>query len=433
MTQSNSDPRNSDAVLGGNSPAPHQGAILGGIEGIQQKLNNPDLAIRLDGLDQAWSYGKAGLPILQQALSDRSKTIRRRARWLLRQPKDTQTLLPPQPLWNLTERLAGYAGYRSEHVTCFANRTVDEGFKPGDALHNPSQVAYAFRCDFNNTLKMMTKRFNALLDTPESEQIEALVFGMWDDDEGICTGDSSSQRFVEWLTSLSDRLPNLKALFIGDITYEECEISWLVQSDMSPILRAYPRLEVLQVRGGMGLKFMPIATSAGTARHESLKALILETGGLSQETLLQIYQWDFPALEHLELWFGSENYGGDCWEQDLAPILDELKFPNLTYLGLRNSQFTDELIDRLVQWLLLSGVQVLDLSLGTLSDEGAAKLLECSELRDLEILNVSESYLSGAMIDQLQSLGIQVIANDQRLESEDYDDVDAERYCAVAE
>jgi hypothetical protein len=423
MTHSNSEPHSSDAVLGGQNPAPTQGAILGGIEGIQQKLSNPDLTIRLEALDQAWGYGKAGRACLEQALSDRSKTVRRRARWLLRQPEGTQTLPPSSPQWNLTERLTGY---RYNHVTHFANRTVHEGIVQGDALLNPSQLAYAFRCDYDETQDDMSDRLNDLLNTQEPEQIEALVFGTWDDGEGICTGDTSSQEFVGRLVALSDRLPNLKALFIGDITSEECEISWLVQSDMSPILQAYPQLELLQVRGGMGLQF----TSAENAVHEHLKALIVETGGLSRETVQQIYAWDFPALEHLELWFGSENYGGDCWEQDLAPILDELIFPGLTYLGLRNSQFTNDLIERLVRSPLLAGLQVLDLSMGTLTDEGAAKLLECDAIRDLEILNVSESYLSGAMIDQLQSLGIQVIADEQR--TEEYEEYE-ERYCAVSE
>jgi hypothetical protein len=426
MTHSNSEPHSSDAVLGGQNPAPTQGAILGGIEGIQQKLSNPDLTIRLEALDQAWGYGKAGRACLEQALSDRSKTVRRRARWLLRQPQDDKTSLPALPQWNLTERLASYPGYSGNHVTRFADRTVHEGFVQGDSLLNPSQFAYAFRCDYDDTQDVMSERLNDLLTTQDSEQIEALVFGAWDDGEGICTGDTSSQEFVGRLVALSDRLPNLKALFIGDITSEECEISWLVQSDMSPILQAYPQLELLQVRGGMGLKF----TSAENAVHEHLKALIVETGGLSRETVQQIYAWDFPALEHLELWFGSEDYGGDCWEQDLAPILDELIFPGLTYLGLRNSQFTNDLIDRLVRSPLLAGLQVLDLSMGTLTDEGATKLLECEAIRDLEILNVSESYLSGAMIDQLRALGIQVIADEQRME--DYEEYE-ERYCAVSE
>jgi hypothetical protein len=427
MTEQSEQPQASDAILGGQNPAPTQGAILGGIEGLQKKLTNPDLALRMEALDQAWSYGSAGRICLEQALSDRSKTVRRRARWLLRQPEGTETLPPSEPLWDLTERLAGYPGYSGEHVMRFANRDVQE-FQPGENVSNAPQSAYALIGDYDDDANAFDSRLNGLLDTLEPTSIEALVFG------GPCIDASLPKNIVQKLVSLRDRLSNLNALFIGDTHYGENEISWIEQSDVSPILQAYPRLELLQIRGGTGLKFSAISTPAGMARHDYLKALIVETGGLSRETVQQIYAWDFPALEHLELWFGSDNYGGDCWEQDLAPILDGLKFPNLTYLGLRNSQFTNELMDRLVQSPLLAGLQVLDLSLGTLSDEGAAKLLECDEIRDLETLNVSESYLSGAMIDQLRSLGIQVIADEQREEDGDEDDDPMDRrYCVVAE
>ncbi|MBE9012213.1 WD40 repeat domain-containing protein, partial [Pseudanabaenaceae cyanobacterium LEGE 13415] len=87
MPEANSNPQSTDAILGGQTPAPHQGAILGGIEGIQQKLNHEDLLVRLEAVEQAWNYGTAGLGCLHQALNDRSKLVRRRSRWLLRHPQ----------------------------------------------------------------------------------------------------------------------------------------------------------------------------------------------------------------------------------------------------------------------------------------------------------------------------------------------------------
>jgi hypothetical protein len=432
MEPSNVNPKNTDAILGGETPSPNQGAILGGIEGIRQTLQNPDAAIRLTGLDLAWQSGDAGRSCLEEALSDRSKLVRRRARWLLRQPDPgTGKILTPQPQWNLRERLQN-EGY-SDHVTHFANCEVRE-FQPEQPLADPQQFAIAVRnnSDFwDNPVPSNTfnARLDALLSTPEGAQIETLVIGEWGDGDAVCTGETSSQGLVERLSAQCDRLPNLKSLFIGDITSEECEISWLVQSDMSPILKAYPKLELLQIRGGEKLEFQSMSNQAN---HENLKALIVETGGLPRATVQQIYAWDLPALEHLELWFGSESYGGDCWDRDLPPLLEDLVFPSLTYLGLRNSQFADEMVDMLVKSPLVAGLQVLDLSLGTLTDAGAAKLLNCPAIRDLEILNVSQSYLSGATIDQLRSLDIEVIATGQR-EEEDDDDPAYRRYCVVSE
>ncbi len=55
--------------------------------------------------------------------------------------------------------------------------------------------------------------------------------------------------------------------------YQESEISWIGQGDISPILRAYSQLEILQIRGGDRLQFN------APVRHDNLQALIVETGG----------------------------------------------------------------------------------------------------------------------------------------------------------
>ncbi|BAU15475.1 leucine rich repeat variant [Leptolyngbya sp. NIES-3755] len=419
MPESNSNPQSTDAILGGQTPAPYQGAILGGIEGIQQKLKNDDLSIRLEAVDQAWNYGTAGLGCLHQALSDRSKLVRRRSRWLLRQPQGTVLSYPP--VWEMIERFEN-TGY-STHVEQFAGREVWE-FNSEETLPNPQQFAYAFRCEYDGENDNVIDLIERFLEVPGAELTEALVIGMWD-----AEGAAPSESFIQSLVGLRDQFPHLKALFIGDIESEECEISWIIQSDMSSILQAFPKLEVLQVRGGDSLKF---DSTLGVSRHENLKVLIIETGGLGRSTVEQIYEWEFPALEHLELWFGSPDYGGDCWDRDLLPLLEDLKFPNLTYLGLRNSGFADEIAAMIVRSPLLAGLQVLDLSLGTLTDAGAQHLLDCAAIRDLETLNVSASYLSGAMIDQLRGLEIQVLAQEQR-EEEDYEEPSYRRYCVVSE
>ena len=179
------------------------------------------------------------------------------------------------------------------------------------------------------------------------------------------------------------------------------------------------------MRGGLSLEFSP------AVRHDSLKALIVETGGLSRETFGQICNMKLPALEHLELWFGSEDYGGNCWVEDLKPILSDVVFPNLNYLGLRNSIFADEMAGAVVGSPLIDSISALDLSMGTLGDEGAEILLGCSAVNNLDILNVDDNFISEAMLQKLTKLQTQVIANNQKEEDEDC--YISGRYCSVAE
>ncbi|KJH73239.1 STM4015 family protein [Aliterella atlantica] len=429
----NNQSRKEDAVLGGQSP--FQGIATGSIEGVKLRLNSPVMEVRVTALNDALNYGDAGLEVVLQALQDRSRQIQRSAYRLLRKRQELQVKLALQKYepWQRFERLEEYG-----NATIFSDRQMVD-FSPENGITDPVGTAYALRSDYCEAEDMASK-FAKLLEDPLASKLEALVFGMWiKDDEDI------SIPPVNALVTAKDRLTNLKAVFLGDIAWDEYEISWIRQSDISPILTAYPQLEVLQVRGGDGLEFTP------PVRHDNLKALIVETGGLSRTTVAQICNLNLPALEHLELWFGSEDYGGDCWVESVNPILFEQKFPNLTYLGLRNSQFSDEIADAVVRSPLLQSISVLDLSMGTLSDAGAEILLNCAAISELDILNLSENFLSEDMVQRFSQIGTvqqlvdfeqfpQQLAPDEKLhivadrqKDEDEDSYVHNRYCSVAE
>lgn len=311
--------------------------------------------------------------------------------------------------------------YPHSHVTTFANRSVEE-FKRGNPIQNPAQIALALRCEYYNDEEEITEKLATLLEDPQAENLEALIIGAWR--ELIEAGQDSSH-IIHALVDAKDKLSNLKAIFIGDIISEENEISWIAQSDITPILEAYPKLEVLQVRGGSGLKFSP-------CRHETLKTLIIETGGLGGQQVREILALELPALEHLEIWLGSEWYGGDSTVEDLRAILQDNRYPNLTYLGLRNAEYTDEIAQAVAQSPIIEQIKTLDLSMGTLGEAGAIELLNCSAIQQLETLNLSENYLSETVIEEFSRLPIHVIADQQKEEEIEEDEEDA-RYCSVSE
>lgn len=76
-------PREYDAVLGGNSPPPIHGAVLGGIEGLNRRLKTGNKQQQIESLASALKYGDAGIDLLIEALNDEEIKVRAKAFQLL--------------------------------------------------------------------------------------------------------------------------------------------------------------------------------------------------------------------------------------------------------------------------------------------------------------------------------------------------------------
>ncbi|RYD78589.1 MAG: DUF1427 family protein, partial [Verrucomicrobiaceae bacterium] len=204
---------------------------------------------------------------------------------------------------------------------------------------------------------------------------------------------------------------------------EPAAISWIQQSDVSSLFHAYPELEHLRIRGSNEL-------SLGRIKHDKLKSLTIETGGLPVSVIREVFAAQLPALEHLELWLGTDNYGWDGSIEDLRPIFTGNLFPSLKYLGLRNSKVADAIATELVSSPVLTRIEVLDLSLGTLSDDGGAALAGSEAVKKLRKLDLHYNFLSAEMQAKLQALPIEVDVDRSDTDPNADDD---DRYVAVSE
>ncbi|MDP2315496.1 MAG: STM4015 family protein [Pseudomonadota bacterium] len=259
-------------------------------------------------------------------------------------------------------------------------------------------------------------RLDALLADKRVGELRGLVIGGWFSE--VC--EAGPTVLCERLIANASKLRALRGLFVGDIIQEECEISWLHQSDYAPVLRALPQLEELVVRGGEGLRFEGLA-------HPNLRSLTVQTGGLSGATVRDIVAADLPELRVLTLWLGTDDYGGDATVADFAPLLAGDRFPKLEHLGLQDSENADDIAVAIAKSPLLARLSGLDLSMGTLSDIGGQALLDSPHLRGLKHLNLRYHYLSADMVKKIRALGIEVNAGDRQEGDED------DRYVEVSE
>ncbi len=308
-----------------------------------------------------------------------------------------------------------------ENATEFAGLPVVD-FDPSEGVKDPGRVAYRLRIDWDEQEDgvRVADKLSAFLADPGAVATTALVIGNWGE---VHAGEEASP-IVEALAAAAGKLPNLTALFIGDIVMEESEISWIQQSDLSPLVQAYPNLERLRVRGGNNL-------SLGRMRLGRLRSLIIETGGLPASVVHEVAEAELPELEHLELWLGTEDYGWDGSIDDVLPLLAAGRFPKLRYLGLRDSEISDEIAMALASSSILEQLEVLDLSLGTLSDEGAAALAASPGVAKLKRLDIHHNYVSDEQVAALRKLDIEFDASDPQ-EADD-DGGEPHRYVAVSE
>lgn len=306
-----------------------------------------------------------------------------------------------------------------EHLTDFAGIPVRD-WSAEAGIEDPEGTCYRIALDWDEAEEGVTwtELFARFLSDPAVDRVRGLVVGLWTTDHGE---EEAVDPVVEALVAARDRLPHLTALFVGDITSEENEISWIVQGDLSPLFGAFPNLEHLGIRGGSGLRL-------GRPDHARLRTLIVQTGGLGAEVVAQVSAARLPALEHLELWLGDEGYGGNSSLADLQPILSGTLFPNLRYLGLCDSAYQDDIARAAAASPVLERLEVLDLSRGTLGDEGAAALLASPAVRKLRKLDLHYHYCSPAMMEQLRGLGIEVDLDEAQGEQPPDD-----RYVAVSE
>lgn len=302
----------------------------------------------------------------------------------------------------------------SDHATEWLGYRV-ELYDPEGGAPDYQNTVYRLTDEWDSEEKL-EELFARFLEDPASSETPAIIFGLFGGEF-----DSGSAPIVEALVAARSRLPKLKGIFLGDILSDENEISWIQQSDVSSLFHAYPELEHLRVRGGNGL-------SLGRSKHAHLKSLIVESGGLSVNVVREVSASQFPALEHLELWLGTDQYGWDGTIADLRTLLSGDLFPSLKYLGLRDSIIADQIAEEIANSPLLSRIEVLDLSLGTLGDQGGAALLASPAIKGLRKLELKHNYLSEEMRAKLTALPIEVDADND--EAEEYD---GERYVAVSE
>lgn len=404
MSNEQKQPREFDAVLGGDSPIITD-AVLGGIKGIN-RLSSTNIEAQITALQEAFNYGDKGLNLVINALEHKSVKVQRFAAKLLKNlgNEKVQLALQKYKFWHKYEK---YYEIPCNHATTFANRKVIE-FDPKIGIHDTVDIAYALRVS-SGTYTENLEKLQIFLQNSLINQVEALVFGTWY---------TNFLDIVDLLLDAQDKLTNLKALFIGDVNRSKLYLAPVFYNNISYILLAYPQLKILKFRCNncycyykdlLSITFSPI-------KHENLKVVIIESNTIGNDLLYDFCQLELPALEYLELWLGNNRYS----QYDDIVHLNELiitfskRFPKLKYLGLHNHQNSKGLAFAIANSPIVENLVELDLSVGDINDYGVEALFNCPAIRQLDTLDISYNYINDKMIEKMNKLDINFIYKGDR-------------------
>jgi len=145
---------------------------------------------------------------------------------------------------------------------------------------------------------------------------DSVSIGYWEE-----AWEEGPGNIIEYMVKNKEKFPNLKKIHFADMTSEECEISWIVHTNTSPLVNEF-ELNELRIDGCNGLRLSNMESN-------TLKKLTIVCGGLERDVIEDIQNAKLPNLEHLELYIGVEDYGFDGDFDTLKPFMMKNNFPKI--------------------------------------------------------------------------------------------------------
>ena len=248
-----------------------------------------------------------------------------------------------------------------------------------------------------------------ILNDPELKELKEIIIGCWGE-----SYENSVQTILDELVANKEKVLHIESLYVGDMTYEECEVSWIEQGDYSKLIAALPNLKNLTIKGSNEL-------SLKNLNHENLESLEIICGGLPKEVIQEIAISILPKIKKLNLYLGIDDYGFNGDIEDIKKLLENPYFKNLKYLGLGNSEIQDEIVEVTLNSNIISNLEVLDFSNGTLSNKGAEIIINnIDKLKGLKLLNLSYNFISDEIMEKLKKIPIEINVDEQMENDDDY-------------
>ena len=228
-------------------------------------------------------------------------------------------------------------------------------------MYKSKRFEYTYS-DYDEDDKNAETMIEDIMNDPEFSGFEELGIGDWGG-----AWEESAQPLIDGMIENKEKFSHIKSLFIGDMDFESCEVSWIMQADYSKLWEAMPQLEKIVIKGSADLEL-------GNIEHDNLQHFEIICGGLPKDNIASVKNAKLPSLQTLLLYIGVDDYGFDGDISTIKDLLANSDFPKLTYLGLTDSEIQDEITEAVFDSKYISQITTLDLSMGSLTDKGGRRL-----------------------------------------------------------
>jgi hypothetical protein len=367
-------PREFDAVLGGEFRPPIDGVVLGGIEGVKRLLQNSVADTRAIAIIQAANYGKEGLDLIISGLNDVSGVVRSAAYEVL-QEKSKEAFLKGSRKRVRTELLT----FDLMKLFTILDDWVFQDFNPNFGIVDPYSIIY----NVNSIEDLKT-----LIYSPHASKLNAL---------SITVKSNEINAAIEILLQEYRKIINLQALNISEIRFNE-RFAYEGVIDVGQVLKFYSSLILLSIQGMSRINFSSV-------QHNYLRTLIIDDIYTCEIKRKENYHFDLPSLEHLHLSTGYSIY------DDTNYLLSNINCKKLKYLGLKNFCDASKKISLLAKSNNIDKLIIINIENGYFNEKDAHALLKYIARDSLYLLKISRHNLSYEMLNKLSSLTNNIITN----------------------
>lgn len=275
-------------------------------------------------------------------------------------------------------------------------------------MYKNKRFSYTYE-DFEDHNKNANTMLEDIMNDTEFSSLEEIVVGSWGN-----AWDDSIQPLIDGIVANKEKFSHIKSLYMGDMDFEDCEVSWIIQANYSKLWAAMPQLEKLTIKGSTDLEL-------GDIKHDNLQTLEIICGGLPSDIIQSIQKATLPSLQNLLLYIGVDEYGFDGNISTIKELLAQSDFSQLTQLGIMDSDIQDEIAEAVLNSKYIDQITILDLSMGCLTDKGGQLLLEqLPNHPNIKMLNLEYHFLSDEMMEKLERLeGVDINIDDQQ-EADEY-------------